>query len=184
MPAAAPVAAAFLKSHQVRIARATVRQVQGLVPRYRQVDSAVLEKNIGTLLAGAQVLLERGDDTKLMGMMEYIMQIRTLGGFQTSEFVLACMSFLPVMRRFLFERLPHPQAMEAYEAVEGVSLPFLGRVVSVYEKALESLQEGDTPVPMEIARLWPSRLSPVVVEQVTGGDDEETELEIPVMVRR
>ena len=45
-----------------------------------------------------------------------------LSGFQTGEFLMAVMSFLPVMRRFLVEKLPLKEAMEAYEAVEAIAL--------------------------------------------------------------
>ena len=54
------------------------------------------------------------------------------------DFLVACLSWLPVMRRFYFERCADPkQAMECYEAVETLALPFMGRIISIHEEIKE-----------------------------------------------
>jgi len=175
----APAAAALLKSHNVRIARAIARQTQGLVDRYRTMDISILEKNISVTLSGAQVLLETGDETKMMKTLEYVVQIRTISGFQTADFLMAWLNFLPVMRRFLLERLPVKQAMAEYDVVEAIALPMMGRVVTMFEEAQKAFEESETPVPVEFAKVFPTALRPVKVEAVTGEDNEETEVDRP-----
>lgn len=173
--------AKLLKSHKVRIAKAMARQVQSLVARYRNVDQTVLEKNLATLMDAGYLLFSAGDESRLMMVMQHIMQIRSLGGFQTSEFLLACMSFLPVMRRLLFEKLPVAQALAEYEAVETVALPFFGRFVSLFEEAQAQWQEDATPV--DLARRF-GPMGSVAVEAVVGDDDVElTVWDGPVVTR-
>ncbi|MBI5494439.1 MAG: hypothetical protein HY904_05385 [Deltaproteobacteria bacterium] len=169
------LAAQLLKSHQVRISRALARQIQQMVPRYREVDAGLLEKNILTLMDGMHALLERGDDRKLMGVVEYVVQIRSIGGFQTGEFMLACLCFLPVMRRFLADKLPMAQAVAAYEAVENAALPLVARLIPLYEKAATAFHQTETPPEVDIAALRGSGSTLAFrVESVTGGDEEET----------
>lgn len=167
--------AALIQSHQVRLARAVARQIQALVPRYRDVDQTIMEKNILTLLGGVVVLLEKGDERKLLGVVGPIAHIRSMAGFSTADFVLAVMCFFPVIRRFLMERLTTTEALAAYDAVERVALPLVGRFVTVFENAAAEHQAPRDAAALPTSGFFSGdTLFPLSVERVTGGDDEES----------
>ncbi|GEM_PF-927154 len=169
--------AALIQSHQVRLARAVVRQIQVLVPRYRAMDASIIEKNVLTLLGGVVVLLDKGDDRKLLGVVQPIVHIRSMGGFSTADFVLAVMCFFPVVRHFMLERMPAAEALPAYDALETVALPLVGRFVSLYEAASadnQPVRAGPINTPAPGSFFGNDQLFPLSVERVTGGDDEES----------
>jgi hypothetical protein len=163
--------AALIQSHQVRLARAVVRQIHLLVPKYRLVDAQAMEKNVLAQLQGVVVILERGDERKLLSVVEPLVQIRSMSGFDISEFLLAYLCFLPVTRRFFMERLPLGEALASYEVVENLALPLLGRFMALFHAA--AAENAQPPRP-HTAFFTELPLQPLSVERVTGGDEEES----------
>ncbi|MEW5850895.1 MAG: hypothetical protein AB2A00_19065 [Myxococcota bacterium] len=164
-------AAALMKSHHVRISQAIARQLVRLVPRYRQVDQTALERNLSSLLGGVEVLLEKGEDQRLMQLIEDVALLRQSSGFTLQDFVMAGMSFLPVLRRFFMERCSITEGLEAYEAVETVALPVLGRAASLYLDVGEDTEPMGRPAFLGKGKRPP--FEPMLIESVTG--DESTE---------
>ena len=139
------LAARLLQPHRDAIARAVARQIRRTVPRYEQVDLVALERNTRTVLGGVQRLLEGGDSATLLRVVEDVAQLRTTTGFQASEFLVASMCFMPVVRRFLVQHAPSPmEGLLAWDSVEAIALPLFGQVVDVF---LDSEDDDEVTVP-------------------------------------
>lgn len=126
-------AAQLMSEHHQRIAQAVVRQQQRLIPRYRQMNVHVLERNMTTILGGLQQLAEMGSDRRLMQILSDVAQIRQLGGVTLPEFLTAALCFLPVLRRFFMEKTGDAaEAMQVYASVEAIAVPLMARISAMY----------------------------------------------------
>ena len=164
----------LIRSHRVRIARALVRQVRVLVPRYAQLDSSAQERNFIALLVAVERLLESGDDALLMEVTAQVAQLRASMGFQIEDFTAAALAFLPVMRRFLVEHSASAiKGLDEYEEFEALALPVLGRVGSVFLDADEDVTLPSSTKKEPRKKIAPGRLVPIRIERVSGSAEEE-----------
>ena len=164
----------LLRSHRVRIARALVRQTRALAPRYEQVDPLAQERSFVALLLAVERLLDKGDETLLLDAAANLAQIRAAMGFRVDDFVLASLSFLPVLRRVIIENSSSTQeGIEDYELFEAIALPFIGRAATIFLDASEdpTVPNGAKP---KLPRVDPkSPMRPLRIERVTGTEEEE-----------
>jgi hypothetical protein len=165
-------AARLMKSHHVRIAQAVVRQIQVTLPRYRRVDPNDLLRNVAAVVGGLQHVLESGETDRIIRTAENLVERRQGGGFGINEWVMAMLCFLPVMRRFLVAKALDPASgLEAYESLEAVAIPLVGRVAGLY---VESASLGTDPdVDLGGLLASPAGLTPMTIEPVTGDDAVE-----------
>jgi hypothetical protein len=175
------LAAQLIRSHHLRISQAIARQLQRTVPRYRQVDASVLERNIATIMGGVQQLLEHGSEERLLRIVADVAQLRQMSGFKLPEFLVASLCFLPVIRRFLIERSGDLQeGLARYEAVEAIALPLMGRVATIFMDAAEDTQPNSETAFLLAGEKGRPRAAvpmPFEIEAVTG--DEQVELRRP-----
>lgn len=163
------LAARLLKPHHERIAQAVARQIRRTVPRYEQVEPVALERNLKTVLGGIQRLLEKGDAATLLRVVEDVAQLRSSTGFQASEFLVAGMCFLPVVRRFLIGSASTPgEGLAAYEAVESISLPLFGQLVDLF---LDAEEETTAPTGLRLPTTREGFLLPLTIESVLEEDE-------------
>jgi hypothetical protein len=161
-------AAALMKSHHRRIAQAVARQLRRTIPRYRQLDEVMLERNVATILGGVQQFLERGNATPLLSIVEDVARLRQMSGFSLQDFLVASLCFLPVVRQFLVEKLGDVgRGLACYEAVEAAALPLVGRVAALYA---ELEDECEPTIPDRRPRGAPEPLLPFTIESVVGDD--------------
>jgi hypothetical protein len=160
---AANRAARMLKPRQADLARAVARQLQRTVPRYKDVEPVAMEKNITAILIALDPLLKRGSEATLRAVVNDVAQLRSAGGFGVDELVMAGLCFLPVLRRYLVSMHADPiEGLEAYEAVEAVTLPLIGHVAAYLQDASEATDPG----------AWSDISFPLFIEELE--DDEVT----------
>jgi hypothetical protein len=158
----------LLKANRSRIAFAVARQIQNLVPKYRELDTVALAHNLETILKGFENLLVKNEGEHLFGAVAMIADVRRVSGFGIHDMTVAGLCFLPVMRRFLIrESVNIEVGLERYESVEAVALPLFGKIVPLFlnipedtlsvavgpklEELWESMTgEGIEPLPFEI----------------------------------
>lgn len=135
--------ARLMKQHHRRIAQAVVRQQQRMVPRYRQLDATAVERNVATVLAGLQRLLESGEDALLKDLVTEMARLRQLGGVTLPEFLVAALCVLPVLRRFFLERSATlEEGLAIFDRVEAILLPVAGTITRAFDEgAVESWEQ-------------------------------------------
>ncbi len=174
---------ALIGSHRVRIARALVRQIRTLSPRYGTIDSAALEQSLLRILSVVSHFLQTGDDASLRNLTTHTAQLRHALGFRVDDFMSAGLAFLPVMRRFLLE---HARTVEAgladYEAFEAVAIPLIAELARMFRVAgavnaqadhygFDEDDDNDITLPNRLAVV--GKPGAFKIERVVGGDDEE-----------
>lgn len=163
----------LLGSHKVRIARALVRQMRGLSPRYASLEAGALEENLVRLLGLIARFLETGDDSSLRSHTSYTAQLRHALGFQLRDFMLANLSFMPVLRRFLVESAPTlEQGLADYEALEAVALPMMANAATLFEEAATEFDDDDD-ITLPNQKRGSLRGSAFSIERVTGSAEDE-----------
>lgn len=167
------VAARLIKGHKVRLARAIARQIQQIVPRYREMDSTALERNLGTLLSATETFLENGDDRQLIDLTRNVMELRAVSGFALGDFVMATACWLPVLRRFILERSASvDEGLRVYESVEAVALPLMGRIADLYQQIGNEVPEDPAEAFERFFRAA-GKFVPASIERVQGDDSDE-----------
>jgi hypothetical protein len=123
----------LIESYRDPLAGAIARQIKSTVPRYKDEDPPDIKENLAALL-GAMPLLIRGQATSdLEEVVNGVASMRASGGFNVGEFTVAALCFLPVLRQFFRDKAAtSEEAMEMYEVVEQVALPFVGHIVSAF----------------------------------------------------
>ncbi len=163
----------LLGSHKVRIARALVRQMTTLSPRYAGLEQKALEENLIRLLTLTARFLETGDDSSLRNHTAYTAQLRQALGFRVGDFMLATFSFMPVLRRFLVESAPDLKSgLENYEALEAVAIPLMANAAALFNEAADDGLDDDDDITVPNQKR-PGSLSQWSIERVTGSADEE-----------
>jgi len=121
-------------NRRLQLACAVARQVQATVPRYRSVDALAMARNIDHVLRAVEMLLKSNDDHTLIEVLGQLKQRRTGQGFSSSDFLVAVLCTLPVIRRFFSNHASSPErGLRYYEEVEAVLLPFYGRWAAAQE---------------------------------------------------
>ena len=178
---------ALIQSRRVRIARALVRQIRTLSPRYATVDPDALEQSLQRILSVVAHFLQTGDDASLRNITNHTAQLRQALGFRVDDFMSAGLAFLPVMRRFLLE---HARSIEEgladYETFEAVAIPLLAELARMFRIAAaenaeafgaitsdddDEFSDDDITLPNRLADV--GRPGAFKIERVVGGDDEE-----------
>lgn len=163
----------LLGSHKIRIARALVRQMRALSPRYATLEAVALEENLVRLLTLISRFLETGDESSLVNHTAYTAQLRQALGFTVRDFMMANLSFLPVLRRFLIESAASlEEGLADYEALEAVAIPLMATSAAAFEQAaVGDDDDEDITIPnQKRATLTKSSFN---IERVTGSADEE-----------
>lgn len=164
----------LLGSHKIRIARALVRQMRSLSPRYAALEAIALEENLVRLLTLIARFLETGDESSLRTHTAYTAQLRQALGFELADFMLANLSFLPVLRRFLVESAPTiAEGLADFEALEAVALPIMANAAVIFSASGEEHDEDDDDITLPNARRPMLSRSGFSIERVTGSADEE-----------
>lgn len=163
----------LLGSHKTRIARALVRQMRALSPAYAELDAHALEENLVRLLTLTARFLETGDDSSLKTHTAYTAQLRQALGFGVADFMLANLSFLPVLRRFLIESASTvSEGLSDYEALEAVAIPIMAHAAALFSQSAMPDDDDDDDVTQPNARR-PQLSTGFSIERVTGTADEE-----------
>ena len=162
----------LLGSHKTRIARALVRQMRSLSPAYAELDAHALEENLSRLLTLTGRYLETGDDTSLKTHTAYTAQLRQALGFGVADFMLANLSFLPVLRRFLIESASTvSEGLSDYEALEAVAIPIMAHAAALFSQgAMHDDDDDDVTQPNAKRSMLSTGFA---IERVTGTADEE-----------
>ena len=169
----------LLTSHKVRIARALMRQMRALSPRYASLEQTALEASLLRFVAVTARFLQTGDDGTLREQTLHTAQLRQALGFKADDFMLAGLSFLPVLRRFLVEHAPSvQQGLDDYETFEAIAIPVLAESVVLFREAgsddlANDDDEDDPTVPNARRSMLGSKLSPFSIERVTGSAEDE-----------
>jgi len=165
----------LLTSHKVRIARALVRQMRALSPRYASLEPGALEGSLLRFVAMTAHFLKTGDNASLREQTVHTAQLRQALGFKADDFMLAGLSFLPVMRRFLVEHAPSvAQGLDDYELFEAEAIALLAESVILFNDASDGLDDDEDPTVPNVPRASLSRSrSPFSIERVTGSADDE-----------
>jgi hypothetical protein len=166
----------LLTSHKVRIARALVRQMRSLSPRYAGLEQGALEGSLLRFVAMTAQFLKTGDNANLREQTLHTAQLRQALGFKADDFMLAGLSFLPVMRRFLLEHASSlPEGIEDYELFEAEAIPLLAESVILFNDASDGLDDDDDdPTVPNVKRASLSRSrSTFSIERVTGSAEDE-----------
>jgi len=134
----APSVAQLLQAHRARIASTVARQIQSTVPAYRAMDTEAISHNAVLILDGVCMLLESGDEQTLMRIVGMDIELRQLSGVTVSDYLVAVLCGLPVIRRYLVRESPSVEkGLERYEQFERVALPLYGRVVANFLRTSE-----------------------------------------------
>ena len=132
----------MIESHKAAVARAIAQQIQQTVPRYQRVDDVALKKSVESLLGGVGPLMD-GRPEVFEPLVDSVAQLRRTTGFELSDFILAALCFLPVLRKFFCSRGGDLRAgLERYAALESVVVPFVGRVITLF---LDADQDATNP---------------------------------------
>ena len=172
----------LIGSHRVRIARALVRQIRALSAQYRTVEPEALEQSLQRLLIVIARFLETGDEAPLKAATANTAQLRQALGFRVDDFLLAGLSFMPVMRRFILEHARDTrEGLDDYELFEGVAIPLIAELARVFRHAGADPgadfgdDEDDITLPN---RPHPgqhkSQIGNFAIERVTGDASEES----------
>jgi len=174
---------ALLNSHRTRVARALVRQIRTLSPRYATVEPSALEMSLQRTIMVVSRYLETGDDKALKATTMNTAQLRQALGFRVDDFMAAGLAFLPVVRRFIIEHASDLRTgLEDYEAFESVAIPLLAELARVFRHAgaaashdefadLNDDDNDDITIPN---RTRQDSVVPFQIERVTGPDSDET----------
>jgi hypothetical protein len=126
-------ASTLIGAYQKPLARAIARQIRDVVPRYLEVDDTALVRNIELILDAIRPMLDATDDRRLRSVLSNVMDMRQAAGFSGSDFIVAALCGLPVLRRFLIERSPDAaEGLRLYESCEGLLLPLVGFIADTY----------------------------------------------------
>jgi hypothetical protein len=130
-PPGARTAVALLRPNTGPLSAAVVRQLKRTVPRYREVDSHAMQRNVGAVLKAVEQLLAKGNIETLRSTISELVALRSATGFGVDELITAGFCFLPVLRRFFTEHARDVGAgLDAYEYLESMVLPMFGFVAS------------------------------------------------------
>jgi hypothetical protein len=140
----------LFKSNRKRIACAVAHQIQQTVPRYQQVDSLTLARNVDSVLQGVQRVLEGGQEQAVTGVLDWLQAQRKNEGFSAGDFLVAVLCSLPVIRRFYAN---HASSLEAglryFEEVEAILIPLYGHWVAADADTFEeAATEPDARSPL------------------------------------
>lgn len=166
----------LITSHRVRIARALARQIRALSEQYRTIETDALEASLQRLLLVIARFLETGDNTPLRSAAANIAQLRQALGFRVDDFLLAGLSFMPVMRRFILEHARDTrEGLADYEAFEAAAIPLIADLARVFRHAGAEVHDGADALGDDItlpnAPLAPAL--PFSIERVVGDASEE-----------
>lgn len=142
--------AQLLQTHRARISYTVARQIQSTVPSYRAMDTEAIAHNAALILDGVCMLLESGDEQTLMRIVGMDMELRQVSGVTVSDYLVALLCGLPVIRRYLVRESPTAEkGLERYEQFERVALPLYGRVVANFVRT----SEEQVTVPEQVSPL-------------------------------
>jgi hypothetical protein len=166
----------LINSHRVRIARALARQIRALSHQYRTIELEALEASLQRLLVVIARFLETGDGTALRSAATNVAQLRQALGFRVDDFLLAGLSFMPVMRRFILEHARDTrEGLADYEAFEAAAIPLIAELARVFRHAGADSHDaadslGDDITVPNAAR---TNARPFSIERVVGDSSEE-----------
>jgi hypothetical protein len=111
-----------------------------------------------------------------------IAQLRQALGFRVDDFLLAGLSFMPVMRRFILEHARDTrEGLNDYEAFEAIAIPLIAELARVFRHAgvgdasIDDDDDDDITVPNgRPGRPAVSQLGAFVIERVVGDANEES----------
>jgi len=124
-------ASKLFKSHRKQIACAIARQIQQTIPPYRDMDTLTLARSIDQVLKAVQQLLSGDDQQALFDVLDALRAQRLQQGFSESDFMVAVLCALPVIRRFYINRASSPATgITFYEEIEAILIPLYGQWVA------------------------------------------------------
>lgn len=171
----------LIGSHRVRIAKALGRQIRTLSPQYRTVEPEALEQSLQRILLVIARYLETGDESPLKATTSNTAQLRQALGFRVDDFLLAGLSFMPVMRRFILEHARDVrEGLEDYETFEAVAIPLIADLARVFRHAgadhSSDFDDGEDDITMPNRQVPPrqSQIGYFEIERVTGDPSEES----------
>ncbi|MFH1811360.1 MAG: hypothetical protein ABIJ09_21650 [Pseudomonadota bacterium] len=143
----------LLARQRIPIACAVARQIQQTVPSYQAIDGIQLARGVSNVLDAVVRLLDGGDYRVLMDVLDVLKKQRHEQGFKDSDFLVAVLCGLPVIRRFF---LNHASALRTglalFEEVERVLLPLYGYLAQSDVRAFEEMATApDTRKPAVMA---------------------------------
>lgn len=138
----------LLARQRIPIACAIARQIQQTVPSYQAVDGIDLARRVSNVLDATSRLLDGGDYRVLMDVLDVLKRQRHEQGFKDSDFLVAVLCALPVIRRFF---LSHASSigtgLQLFEEVERVLLPLYGYLVQSDVAAFEEMATAPSARP-------------------------------------
>jgi len=131
-------ASKLFRSHRKQIACAIARQIQQAVPPYRDVDALSLARNVDGVLKAVQRLLAGEDERAVFEVLDALRAQRLQHGFSESDFLVAVLCGLPVIRRFFANRASSIEVgMRFFEEIEAILIPLYGQWVASDISAFE-----------------------------------------------
>ncbi len=132
----------LFKRQRVPIACAVARQIQRTVPAYRSVDGMTLARNVDNVLDAVSQLLDGAKPETVLGVIEVLRRRRLQQGMKDSDFLVAVLCTLPVIRRFCVQNSHSvEQGLAYYEEIEALLLPLYGLVA---DSNLQDFEEAAT----------------------------------------
>lgn len=167
----------------MRIAKALGRQIRAASVQYRSIEVEALEQSLQRLLVVIARYLETGDEAPLKAATSNTAQLRQALGFRVDDFLLAGLSFMPVMRRFILEHAHDlREGIDDYELFEAVAIPLIAELARVFRHAGadpssdfgDDDDDDDITMPNRGNPSHKSQLGHYAIERVTGDASEES----------
>lgn len=156
----------LLERDRARIAAAIARQLTQLVPRYRALAEADVDASVQRTLSALTRFVAGEGERQLLAEVDRSFERRAAEGFPAEDLVMTTHAYLPVLRRFFFERSDDLRlGIAAYEEVESTALGLMRHFVVLALEARATTDPGFTKKPTSAhGASWPP--APVLVEAV------------------
>lgn len=137
-------AVALLQNHQQKVAQSVARQMLRTIPRYEEMGEEMLYRSTNQLVAALTKYLDTGNAEPLQKLCVDMIALRRIGGFSSSELLMAGMCFFPVLRRFFIRRAERSRiGLELYDEVEKKLFPVFVNMAMYMEQETRSSSQDE-----------------------------------------
>lgn len=126
------IAVRLLQEHAEEIADLIVAQARQVAPSMGLVEADVGRQSVSGMMRSLAQVLDGAPPSTFLAVVETLVQIRAAVGVTREDFVAASYTYLPCVRWVFMEKAKSPlEGVYAYEEVESVAIPLLGKLASV-----------------------------------------------------
>lgn len=137
-------AVTLLQNHQQKVAQSVARQMLRSIPRYEEMGEEMLRRSTNQLVEALIKYLDTGNAEPLQKLCVDMIALRRIGGFSSSELLMAGMCFFPVLRRFFIRKAERTRiGLDLYDEVEQKLFPIFVNMAMYMEQETQSSRQDE-----------------------------------------